>query len=217
MQSKGDWRWTMWVLIIVGAPAWIACLFAPETSQKIILKRRALKRGMSPPPKPPLKDALKTLLTVTLFRPIHMLLFEPMISWISIYVAFVFGILYAFFDAFPYVFVNYYGFTLGQVGLTYFGVILGYCFGAITFVVVDSTIYAKAKRRVVGEGKIPPPEERLYSCMIGSIMMPISLFWFAWTANSGDIHWIVPVLAGVPFGWGLVLLFVSSWLIFFPL
>jgi MFS family permease len=209
VESRGDWNWTMWALIIVGGPAWIASFFAPETSQKAILKKRALERGMTPAPRLPPKEALKVLLTITLFRPIHMLLFEPMISWISLYVAFVFGILFAFFDAFPYVFLKYYGFTLGQVGLTYLGIVIGYALAAVTFIIVDKTIYAKAKQRVSEKGKIPPPEERLYSCMIGSALMPISLFWFAWTAN-GDIHWIVPVLAGIPFGWGLVLLFVSS-------
>lgn len=44
--------------------------------------------------------------------------------------------------------------------------------------------------------------------MMGSIALPISLFWFGWTARH-DIHWIVPLLAGMPFGWGLILLFVG--------
>ena len=56
------------------------------------------------------------LVTVTLLRPVHMLLFEPIIGWMSLYVAFAFGILFAFFDAFPYVFANIYGFNIGEVG-----------------------------------------------------------------------------------------------------
>lgn len=45
--------------------------------------------------------------------------------------------------------------------------------------------------------------------MLGSIMLPIGLFWFAW-APSKDVHWIVPVLAGVPFGWGCLAIFISA-------
>ena len=209
VQSRGDWAWTMWVLIMISGPAWIASFFLRESSHKIILQKRALARGMTPPPKPPPKEALKMLVTVTLLRPVHMLLFEPIIGWMSLYVAFAFGILFAFFDAFPYVFANIYGFNIGEVGLTYLGVIVGILSAAVTFAIVDKTIYAKAKARVTVKGKIPPPEERLYVCMMGSIMLPISLFWFAWSSKS-SVHWIVPVLAGWPFGWGLVLLFVSQ-------
>jgi len=196
VQDRGNWVWTMWVLIIVGGPAWISSFFMSETSEKIILKKRALHRGMAPPPRLPPKEALKLLLLVTLLRPLHMLLFEPIVGWMSLYVAFVFGILFAFFDAFPYVFGNYYGFSIGQVGLTYLSIIIGFIFAAITFAIIDLTIYAKAKARVKEAGKIPPPEERLYSCMVGSIMLPIALFWFAWSA-AHQHHWILPVLAGI--------------------
>lgn len=35
------------------------------------------------------------------------------------------------------------------------------------------------------------------------------LFWFAWSARQ-DVHWIVPVIAGIPFAWGNLLVFVSA-------
>jgi hypothetical protein len=44
--------------------------------------------------------------------------------------------------------------------------------------------------------------------MIASIALPVGLFWFAWT-NSPDIHWLASVAAGVPFGFGMVLVFLS--------
>jgi hypothetical protein len=45
--------------------------------------------------------------------------------------------------------------------------------------------------------------------MIGSWGIPVGLFWMAWTADKG-VHWIVPVLATVPFAWGNICLFMSS-------
>jgi hypothetical protein len=40
-----------------------------------------------------------------------------------------------------------------------------------------------------------------------------SLFWFAWSARPST-HWISPVLAGVPFAWGNVCIFISAALYF---
>ena len=208
VQDQIDWRWSMWVMIIIGGPAWIAAFFQAETYEKVLLQKRAIKRGLRQPPKPPPREALKLLITVTLLRPVHMLLFEPIVGWMSLYVAFAFGILFAFFDAFPYVFGNIYHFDLGQIGLTYLSIIVGILLATVTFGIIDKTLYARAKARVTEPGKIPPPEERLYACMMGSIALPVSMFWFAWTSRP-SIHWAAPVVAGVPFGWGLVLLFVS--------
>ena len=44
--------------------------------------------------------------------------------------------------------------------------------------------------------------------MLGGVCLPVGIWVFAWTARE-EVHWIVPVLAGVPFGAGLVLVFVS--------
>lgn len=53
------------------------------------------------------------------------------------------------------------------------------------------------------------PEHRLYPALLGTFLMPIGLFWFAWTARS-NIHWFSPVLAGIPFAWGNLLIFMGA-------
>ena len=137
VQNQRDWRWTMWVLIIMSGPAWLATLPMKETYAKVILKKRAIKRGLPMPPKPPAREAIKMLMLVTLLRPLHMLFLEPIVAWMSLYVAFAFGILFGFFDAFPYVFGNVYHFTGGQTGLSYLGIMVGVLFAVVTFVVID--------------------------------------------------------------------------------
>ena len=52
------------------------------------------------------------------------------------------------------------------------------------------------------------PETRLPHLIILSWLVPIGLFWFAWTALP-PTHWISGILAGVPFGLGLVTLFLG--------
>jgi membrane-bound ClpP family serine protease len=44
--------------------------------------------------------------------------------------------------------------------------------------------------------------------MVSALTIPIGLFWFAWT-NSTSIHWIASVLALVPFGFGLILIYLG--------
>ena len=210
IETRGDWRWIMWVMILIAGPIWFLALISKETSKKIILMKRAKKRGLPGPPKPPPAVALKMLITITLGRPIKMLLTEPIVASWALYHSFVFGVLFAFFDSYPYVFLRVYKFTFGQVGLAFLGIFLGTLFAVVTFGIIDKTIYQKKKLQAIknGIGK-PPPEDRLYVSMMGSFGIPIALFWFAWTARA-DVHWIVPILAGIPFGWGTVTLFVSS-------
>lgn len=177
MEARNDWRWLMWVMLMVGGPIWIMAFFFGETSKKELLRRRAIQRGVAPPPKPPVGAALKALFTVTLFRPLRMLLTEPIVAFISLYVSFAFGVLFAFFDAFPYVFSRVYRFSPGEVGLCFLSIIVGTILAVLTFSILDKTLYAKAKARAPA-GKMPPPEERLYVSMLGSLGIPVGLFWY---------------------------------------
>ena len=49
---------------------------------------------------------------------------------------------------------------------------------------------------------------RLPLACLGGIIYAASIFWLAWT-SSRRIHWIVPMLAGLPFGVGFLLLFMA--------
>lgn len=128
-----------------------------------------------PPPEPelPTRDAIKLLLTITLFRPIRMLTSEPIVLLYSIYNAFTFSVLFAFFEAYPFVFMGTYGFNIQEYGLTFLGIGGGVLLGAIGAVLVDVFVY----QRIVREGgeriKERGPEQRLYIGMIGDLCLPI--------------------------------------------
>ena len=152
---------------------------------------------------------LQIILTATLFRPVHMLLSEPLVGFTSLYTAFTFAVLFAFFAAFPQVFGGVYNFELYQTGLSFIGVGVGVILGVFTSVLIDRLVYVKKHRKAVSEGKQQAdPEHRLYGAMVGSLGIPIGLFWLGWTARK-DVHWIVPVLGSVPFAWGNLSVFVS--------
>lgn len=45
--------------------------------------------------------------------------------------------------------------------------------------------------------------------MIGGILFPVTMFWFAWSGNFNAVHWVVPTLAGAFLCTAIVLIFVS--------
>lgn len=207
--ERYGWRWTMYLTAILTIAVMIPLLFMSETYKPVLLKRRAIARGQELPPKPDPKVALKIIFTITLMRPIQMLLQEPIVQAVAVYSSFAFAVLFGFFEAYPFAFQLHYKFTLAQTGLCFFGITVGILLGCAIYLLQDRLFYMPAFKKHHGH---PPPEIRLIPAMIGSFLMPIGLFWFGWTAN-GKIHWIVPVMAGAPFGAGLVLVFLTGMLI----
>lgn len=49
----------------------------------------------------------------------------------------------------------------------------------------------------------PRPEFRLPLANVGAVLIPVSLFWFAWTVQYG-LHWFIPLLSTAFFGIGQV-------------
>ncbi|KXL44167.1 hypothetical protein M433DRAFT_68591 [Acidomyces richmondensis BFW] len=210
-QYKG-YKWTQWSTIFIGLVAWALVLPMQETYKKTILQRRAKRLNIPPPPTPHLGllPYARKILRLTVARPLGMLFTEPIVLFFSLYISFVFSVLFALFAAFPYTFRRVYGFNTWQSGLTFLSIGLGNLLGLIMFVVLDRRVYArKHAEAVTRDQKAIAPEHRLYGAMIGAPGVAIGLFWFAWTARS-SVHWISPVLAGVPFAFGNMGIFVSS-------
>lgn len=205
-----DWRWTQWCAAFLGGIVFVFSIACQETYSKIIMKKHAKKLGLPPPasPVPSGLPALKLLLTITVTRPIHMLLTEPIVMLYSAYTAFNFAVIFCFFAAFPIIFVGVYQFSMWQSGLVFVGISAGCAIAVIVAITVDSLTYVRKLNDSKGVLTQLPPETRLYSAMIGSVLLPIGIFWFAWTARA-DVHWIVPAVATVFFAAGNLLVFVS--------
>lgn len=206
---RKSWRWTQWTIIFFAIFSMLLTYNMKETYKKTILLRRAKRLSIPIPPGPPAAAKIKFLLTVTLLRPLHMLFTEPIVAFLSIYTAFNFSVLFAFFAAFPYVFKSVYSFSTEQSGLVFLAVGIGCILGLITVLLSDYYLYQPHVRAsfAAGSNGVVAPEHRLYPALMGAFGMPISLFWFAWTARSG-VHWASPVIAAIPFGWGNLTIFI---------
>jgi MFS family permease len=213
--ENSTWRWGQWLLLIVGGTTYALSLFQQETYKKVILQQRAKKYNL-PPPHDPLPTGLlpraTAIFNVTCVRSTRMLFTEPITTFFSIYSAFNFGVLFAFFTAVTWVYRTVYAFTVGQAGLVFLSIGIGSIFATVLFIALDRLIYRRKTlaRLAAGNDKPLPPEERLYAAMIGSFLLPLSLFWFGWTAYDGRHHWIVPTVALGFFGCGNLLVFDST-------
>ncbi len=139
----------------------------------------------------------------SLKRPFQLLVLEPMCLALCLYSAVLLGILYLFFDAFPLVFINLYGFNLWQCGMTFLAIGLGQCLGVATDPVwyrIRARLMRKLEENTGVEGA-SEPEFRLPAAIAGSVIVPAGILMFAWTTFA-SVHWIVPIIAAVIFGIG---------------
>jgi hypothetical protein len=191
---------------------WIlGSLTIPETYTPVILRRRAEKlstmTGKVYKSKMEIQHGTKTVsqeFKTALSRPWILLFREPIVLLLSIYMAIIYGTLYMMFAAFPIVFQEGRGWSPGIGGLAFIGVMVGEIF-AVIYSIWDNKRYQHVQEKHSGNA---PPEARLPPTMLGSIFLPIGLFWFAWT-NAPSIQWSVSIIATAPFGFGMVLVFLS--------
>jgi hypothetical protein len=47
------------------------------------------------------------------------------------------------------------------------------------------------------------PEMRLPSCVFFAMFVPITFFWYGWTAKY-QVFWVVPIIGLVPLGFGMI-------------
>lgn len=227
MVAHKGWEWTEWVYLFIAIPIVLpGLLFLRESKQSVIetqaqksskrfadvMKPHHLKRSAI--------AAVKTVpnfLRTSLVRPLRMLFTELIVALVCLYAGFNFGLIYAFILVMPDVFANTYNFDLTQQGLSFLGLIAGCIVGPISLIVDDKIVRARRKskqpahdveKRSESRGK-PAPESRLHGAIFGGVLLPVGLFWFAWTARS-DISYLSPIFASVLITWGALTVYVST-------
>ncbi|GAW23956.1 hypothetical protein ANO14919_135340 [Xylariales sp. No.14919] len=211
-QAAG-WRWVEGLMAIFTGVLWIAvALYVPETYAPVLLRKRALAlskiTGHSYMSKLEVGRPKKTsiqLFTIAFVRPWVLLFREPIVTLLSLYLAVIYGTLYLMFAAFPIIFNEQRNWSNGVSGLAFLGIAVG------TAISIAAFGFDQARYRKIcdANGGAPVPEARLPLALIGSVLLPIGLFTFAWT-NGLEIHWIVPIIASGIFGAGLVSVFLST-------
>ncbi|KAL2164452.1 hypothetical protein VTH06DRAFT_3668 [Thermothelomyces fergusii] len=214
--ESAGWRWVEGLMAAFTGLLWIVCsLCVPETYAPVLLRRRAARLSrmtgkvyrskMDLHVTAPRAQQVRT----TLVRPWVLLFREPIVFLTAVYMAIVYGTLYLLFAAFPIVFQINRGWSAGVGGLAFIGVAVGMMF-AVAYSMFDNRRYGRvaAAAAAASPPGLAPPEARLPPAIVGSVLLPIGLFWFAWT-NGPGVHWVVPIVASAFFAAGLVLVFLS--------
>ncbi|KAF3033538.1 hypothetical protein E8E11_000984 [Didymella keratinophila] len=204
------WRAIPILITAASGPTWIVLtLTFPETYAPVLLQRRAKQlteetgkqhqvAGMAPKP-------IAQQLRVGALRPWIMLIYEPIVTLLSLFLSVVHGTLFLLFAAYPIVFQQTRGWEQGIASLPFLAIIVGIMVSLVYVALVDQKRYANLVAKYDGNA---PPEARLPPAMLGAAALPIGLFWFAWT-NAPELPFMICVSAGALFGFGMVLLYMS--------
>ncbi|KAF2119786.1 major facilitator superfamily domain-containing protein [Lophiotrema nucula] len=206
------WRWTEYISSIMGWAAFALLLFfMEETYPPVVLVakaaelRRRTKNWGIHAKQEEIEVDLKDLLVKNVSRPMRILFTEPIVLLITLYMSFIYGLLYLFLTAYALVFEGKYGWNRGVSGLAYFGMVFG---ELAAFIVIwfDNPRYIK---KLQANNNIPVPEWRLPIAMLGGVLFSGGLFWFGWTGYTGKILWVAPVFSGLFTGFGIFSIFLS--------
>lgn len=129
-----------------------------------------------------------------------MIVTQPIIQVIALYMAYLFGLFYLLLSNFPSVWENIYHESVGVGGLNYISLGVGYVIGGQVSAYANDRIYIHLKEKHNNIGK---PEFRIPPMFIGSVLIPIGLFWYGWSVQT-RLHWIMPNLGVAIFSAGSV-------------
>jgi hypothetical protein len=184
-------------------------VFLRETYEITLLNQKA-KRLQKETGNPNLRSALdlgltpRELFKKSIFRPMKMLLFSPIVLALSTYMAFVYGLLYLLFTTITGVFTRTYGFSQGLAGLSFLGLDVGMMLGLVMFgLASDRTL-----KRLSAANGVTKPEYRLPPMIPAALLVPFGFFIYGWTTKYA-VQWIVPIIGTSLIGVGLLGIMVS--------
>ncbi|KAJ5082241.1 hypothetical protein N7532_011284 [Penicillium argentinense] len=210
--SHLGWRWTMYISCIMGFLALGLCLlFLKETYAPAILveKAKTLRRQTHNWGIRARQEEVELdwgeLITNNFSRPFRMLFTEPIVFLISLWMSFVYGLMYALLGAYPVVFQGIHRMNLGVGSLPFIGLIIGELLAGV-YILYDQKAYTK---KLADNNNIPIPEWRLPPSILGGVCFTVGLFWFGWTGWTKSIHWMAPTASGVITGFGIYVIFLQ--------
>ena len=117
-------------------------------------------------------------------KPLQMLVQEPILLAMTCFMALVYALIYLAFFAFPYSFQVVRGWEIGISTLPFFGLLIGYLIGFLLSWLESTIRFQRLLREKHGD---VPPEERLPPMILGSVILIVGLFWFAWTSSPSKL------------------------------
>ncbi|TDZ17026.1 putative efflux pump kojT [Colletotrichum orbiculare MAFF 240422] len=214
--SAVSWRWTEWTMLIASGLVLLLVLSCmPETYGPLLLQWKAAHyRRITGDDRfrseHEIVDAtLLSRLRTSMTRPFLMLT-EPIIIAMTLYITVVYIVLFTFLVGWPDIFEKTYGLGQGLANVIFIAMFLG---TQVNFLFVP-IVYRMTLKRIQLRGEDAPfePETRLWYAMFGpAISIPVSLFWLGWT-NYASISVWSGIFAVVVFGYGVTGIFICVYM-----
>ncbi|KAM3068583.1 hypothetical protein ACMFMG_011112 [Clarireedia jacksonii] len=207
--QRAGWRWTYWVLLAAcGVLSIFYVIVGKETSAHVIIRKKtiALRKATGNPGlisaydanKPASALKFKAVILTGIARPFRMMFSSPILPMLALWMSFIFGLVYLLLTSIAEVFESSYGFSIEIASLAYLGLGIGFFLGMFTVAKTsDPTIISLTNKN----GGVYQPEFRLRNGLFFAFFIPGSFFWYGWSTYY-RVHWIVPMLGLVPFGFG---------------
>ena len=212
-----DVSWLSWVAMFFLAVGMVMAWFMPETYARQIRRRKNARNPAEAVRLAPAQsgESFGQMAKFTLLDPLKMFVAEPIVIMCALYLGLTFAVVFQWFISVPMVLSAAYGFDTPRIGLAFLGPAAGAAMALVTGTVLDRL----AARNVDCNG-MPKIEARLYSAMVGSLLVVASLFWVGWTAKP-TVMVGAPVAGNAVYVWGNMLNLVGlsshlidrSWLI----
>ena len=206
------WRWTNWLVLILAGFGWLFLIFVPETYAPTILKDRTrrLRREKGEERwwcRYDDSSKIVSTLKINLSRPFTLTLTEPILWFWNLYIGLIYAALYLCFVAYPLIFGSLRHWRPGFTGISFAGIAVGNILAICCEPLLRRVIRMHSKDSETGR---VPLEATLSVVCMGALFIPIGQLWFAWTSMPASIHWIWPILAGIPFGTGETIIFIYA-------
>ncbi|WVQ81596.1 hypothetical protein IAT38_003720 [Cryptococcus sp. DSM 104549] len=144
------------------------------------------------------KVDMKTMMKISLVRPLQYLFTEPIVTALSAWIGFAWACVFLGGSSILLVFEAY-GFSAAQAASVEctmaIGAIIGFC-----SLFHQEYLFRRSARKHNGRA---PPEARLYWAAYGGLLFPLSMYIYAWTGQAGKVHWAVPAVMLVFWNWGV--------------
>ncbi|KAH7105945.1 major facilitator superfamily domain-containing protein [Auriculariales sp. MPI-PUGE-AT-0066] len=204
-----------WIFVVITILAGISLAagipLLRETYAPFIIEQRARRRIKDEeargdvPEKAPAKANLSHVLWLNISRPFILLTRSLICFTLAAYMGLNYGIMYLMFATFPTTFHDIYGFGTNVSGLAYLGLGVGFFGSTLIGARIMNNIYLRLAKQNKG---VAEPEFRLPLMILASVIVPIGLLIYGWTAREG-VHWIVPIIGTAIFALGVMLSFLA--------
>ncbi|KAK3669654.1 hypothetical protein LTR78_010471 [Recurvomyces mirabilis] len=201
------WRWIFWVLSIFDALLIIFAYFLfPETYGQVLLARKAAQLTQQTGNRHITEytthsQPLRLKLQNGFLRPGRLLLTQPVVQLVGLFMAFNYGTLFFVLSSYATLWTANYDESVATSGLHYTAFVVGYTLAAQGGARLTDRLWQHFKAR--SDGQITP-EYRVPPMLPGTLLIPVGLLWYCWAAQV-HAHWPIVDAGAAVFGCGIIL------------